>query len=174
MLKKIAILFATTLCFLHLSAQQVEDDRSKFFFGGNFGLQFGNVTFIEASPTFGYRLTPKLAVGAGIIFQYAKFSADVYGIPLTTTVAGSKFFGRYVVYENLFLTAEPQFLSVQTYDFNFNKVRRIVPVLFVGGGYRQPLGERSFVTISLLYDLIDEPDSPYNQPYIGLGFNFSP
>ena len=36
-------------------------DPQRLFFGGNFGLTFGNFTFINVSPVVGYRLTDKFS-----------------------------------------------------------------------------------------------------------------
>lgn len=179
MTKKIVFSCIALLVGLTVFGQAEEDNgTNKFFFGGNIGLQFGNITFVEVSPTFGYHITPKFSAGAGIVFQYVRYNANVYGEELSTSVAGSKFFGRYLVWENLFLTAETQLLSVASYRADIygqlTKFRTLVPVMFVGGGYQQPIGEKSFVTISLLYDVIDEPYSPYSNPYIGIGINIRP
>jgi hypothetical protein len=49
-------------------------DKSKLFFGGNFGLGFGNVsTLINVSPQIGYRFNRYLAAGAGINFIYSSY-----------------------------------------------------------------------------------------------------
>ena len=40
----------------------------RIFYGGNLGLQFGTITFIDASPLIGYRLTDKLSLGTGISY----------------------------------------------------------------------------------------------------------
>ena len=44
-------------------------DWKQFRVGGNFGMQFGNVTYVDISPTFGYYVIPeKLQVGIGTLF----------------------------------------------------------------------------------------------------------
>ena len=52
--------------------------RERLFFGGNFGLQFGTVTNIEISPLAGIYLTPRLAVGPGIRYEYFKSNYPGY------------------------------------------------------------------------------------------------
>ncbi|TNF44384.1 MAG: hypothetical protein EP311_01250, partial [Cytophagales bacterium] len=44
--------------------------KDRMFFGGNLGLQFGTVTFIDISPLAGVMITPRLSAGAGITYQY--------------------------------------------------------------------------------------------------------
>jgi hypothetical protein len=49
-------------------------DKSKLFFGGNFGLGFGsNTSSIIISPQVGYRVNPHLAAGAGVNFNYYSY-----------------------------------------------------------------------------------------------------
>ena len=47
----------------HLFAQEEAPAQSRWFGGGNFGLSFGNYTFINISPQVGYRFTEKVAAG---------------------------------------------------------------------------------------------------------------
>ena len=42
--------------------------------------------------------------------------------------------------------------------------------IFVGGGYRQPIGGRAFIDFLLLFNLNDTPYSPYNNPLFRIGF----
>jgi hypothetical protein len=47
--------------------------KEKLFVGGNFGLAFGNYTFINISPQLGYRFTNLFAAGMGVNGQYVSF-----------------------------------------------------------------------------------------------------
>jgi hypothetical protein len=51
-------------------------------------------------------------------------------------------------------------------------VRTNVFGLYVGGGYRQPLGENSSLNILLLYNLNQDRNSPYQNPIVRIGFGF--
>jgi hypothetical protein len=56
--------------------------RERLFFGGYFGLQFGDYTNIEVSPTIGVWVLPRVAIAAGPSFQY-------YATPyIETTIYG--------------------------------------------------------------------------------------
>ena len=66
-------------CFLILSqniyAQETLSNNqqpSRWFIGGNLGMQFGTVTVLDISPHAGYNLTNRLSFGAGITYQYVK------------------------------------------------------------------------------------------------------
>ena len=37
--------------------------RERLYFGGNFGLSFGNITSVIVSPLAGYHITPRLSAG---------------------------------------------------------------------------------------------------------------
>src|SRR5687768_12934957 len=53
----------------------------KLTFGGNFGAQFGQVTFVDVSPLVGYRATDKLTVGIGGTYNFLDFRyTDQYGM----------------------------------------------------------------------------------------------
>src|SRR5689334_131623 len=73
-------------------------DKSKLFFGGSFGLAFGNSTLVNVSPQLGYRFNQYLAAGAGINMQYSAFKAE-YSTGQTASreeygMAGLNIFGR--------------------------------------------------------------------------------
>ena len=72
-MKKVLLVVAAVVCctvsvFAQDDATQ-EDvkgfDRKRLFVGGNFGLTFGNFTFINVSPQLGYRFNDFFAAGIG-------------------------------------------------------------------------------------------------------------
>ncbi len=145
-------------------------------FGGNVGLNFGDITAISISPTVGYRFTEKFTGGIGVLYNYVEYSKKIYGIDFSTNSYGGKVFGRYRFLENIYGSLEYQTLNLAAYDFNsFEPIGRInVPMLFVGGGYLQQIGEKSFINFALQYDLIQDTYSPYGNPLISIGFLANP
>lgn len=146
-------------------AQVDDDDRprsfgDRLFLGGNFGLAFGNTTLIDISPLLGYRVNDKFAVGAGVVYNYYRFNA--FGFTYSTHIVGPQAFARHMIFDQAFLQTEYQYLRTDVIDpLTFEPSRGWVPVWYVGGGYRQQLGGNSFLIASLLYDVIDDPNSPY-------------
>src|SRR5215468_4736768 len=78
-MKKLVILFAAitfSQCLLAQEREQEEEspkgfDKSKLFFGGNFGLSFSSYfTLINISPQVGYRFSRYFAAGGGPNFIY--------------------------------------------------------------------------------------------------------
>ena len=146
----------------------------RVFFGGNFGLQFGNQTIVDINPLIGYRLTEKLSVGTSITYIYYKFR-DPYGINPTysTDIYGGSIFTRYFLLENIFAHVEGEVLSREVPNYFLDRYERMnVFGFYVGGGYRQQLGERSSLNILLLYNLNQDKNSPYENPIIRIGFGF--
>ena len=87
-----------------LLAQTEEEEKEsglsdRLFFGGNFGLMFGTITNIEISPLVGYYITPRLAAGTGIRFEYYRDKG--YYAPYHTTIFGGNVFSRYTIIKNL-------------------------------------------------------------------------
>ncbi len=82
MKKYLLLITLLATAFLNANAQEEDEpdppqkgfDKSKLFFGGNFGLSFGNSTFINVSPQVGYRFNQYLAAGAGVNFNYSSIS----------------------------------------------------------------------------------------------------
>lgn len=152
-----------------------KDFGDRISFGGSFGLQFGSVTVINLSPRVGYKFTEKFTGGLGYIYQYISYDKEVYGIPFQSTTYGASVFGRYRFLENFFGTAEFQTLNLTKYDVDLNQKGRVdVPVLFIGGGYLQNIGTKTYVSLSLLYDVLENKYSPYQNPVIQIGIVANP
>jgi hypothetical protein len=173
---------------MQLSAQEykppMQDETSgRIFYGGGFGLQFGDVTLIDVSPMIGYRLTDKLAAGVTLTYKYYKYKNYFNNTTLPdtkTNIYGGSLFGRYFLFENLFAQAEYEYLlyAYDAFDPNYitggySKSKKTIdlPSFFLGGGYRQPIGGRTFFTISVLYNFSESPYSPYSNPVIRAGIS---
>jgi hypothetical protein len=154
------------------SAQEAPRTESKIFVGGNFGLQFGtNYTVVNVSPLVGYRFTEKFSSGVGGTYEYYKIKEPYY--TFHTNIYGASIFSRYLVFNNIFLHAEYEELSLEQYNYFENITRRIwVPGLFLGGGIQQPIGSRGFLQFLVLFDVIQDPNSPYQNPVIRAGVGF--
>lgn len=162
--------------------------RERIFFGGNFGLSFGNTTSIVLNPLMGYYLTQRLAGGLGIRYEYFKNSYPGY-VPYDTHIFGGSVFTRYMVINSLsdalglgglnsgiFLQGEYEMLSLESRYFdhaNPNAEGRFnLHSVLVGGGIYQPIGERSGFMIMVLWNLNESYNSIYANPIIRFGFNF--
>lgn len=173
-----------------LQAQEKEENpetgqgfqKEKLFAGGNFGLTFGNYTFINISPQLGYRFTNKLAAGFGINGQYVSFKdRDYYGnrYRQKETILGLNIFGRAYPIKNIMLQAQPEM------NYRFGKLiyegppkqvtnsnAFIVPSLLLGGGLVLPSG-RGEMLVTVFYDVLQNRNSPYgNRPIYNFGYNF--
>ena len=114
-----ACLFA--LCSVVAVAQDGEEegtksggfDKSKLFFGGNFGLAFGNYsTLVNVSPQVGYRFNRYLAAGAGVNFILSSYKYDFGDINQNYKeqygVTGLNVFGRVYPIEYIFVQVQPE------------------------------------------------------------------
>lgn len=172
-----------------LMAQQEEEESEirpidRLFFGGNFGIMFGTVTNIEISPLAGYYITPKLAAGAGIRFEYFREKGYEF---YHTTIWGGNVFSRYTLISNLgeglnigmnlglFGQVEYEALSLEKEYFEppyTEDGRFISHSVLVGGGIMQSVGRRSALMLTVLYNLNENSLSPYTNPIVRIGFTF--
>jgi hypothetical protein len=146
--------------------------KERMYFGGNFSLQLGTITFIEVSPLSGVMLTEKLSTGLGATYQYFNDRRFAGG---NNHIYGGRTFVRYNIFPKVFAYSELEALNLDVYNVrneNFN--REWVPGFFVGGGYFSPAGNRGGVNFTLLYNLMhDNRRSPYNEPFVvRVGFLF--
>lgn len=151
--------------------------KDRLLFGGNFGLQFGNVTFVDLSPLVGVKVWKGLQAGIGITYQYLNVSDA--GARYETHTYGGRIFARYIVWRGLFAHAEFEMLNLDCYDRGLFAIsgqvelQRIwLPGALVGGGYYQPIGQRFGTSILILVNLLQNECTPYASPVFRLGFNF--
>lgn len=165
---------------------QTEDDKQDFsdrlVFGGGLGLQFGTITFIDVSPVIGYKITKRLESGIGITYKYYKYN-DFYKnlttgekIDLKSNMFGGSIYSRYYILENLFAHAEFERLRYNfedIYESGGQIIREdrhdYINSLFVGGGLRQRIFANGSLFIMALWNLTEEPNTPYNNPVIRMG-----
>jgi hypothetical protein len=144
-------------------------------FGGNFGLQFGQTTIVALSPLMNYHFTSSIVIGAGPIYQYYKIEDPYYG----ASYSGSIYGGRVVALaylpgslSKIFLMGEYDVINIPYFDtFTYEYSRTTLTIPLVGGGYRQPVGDKMFFTLAALWDLSGSQLSPYTNPIIEAGFD---
>jgi len=152
--------------------------ESKWYYGGNIGFSFWNDYFyLGVYPLVGYKVTPKLSLGAKI--GYAYISDDRYEpFPaLNTSNYGASIFSRYRIIPQLYAHAEFAYWSYEnissfnTVNNTYNTERYWVPYLLLGGGYSQNIGPNVWLFAEVLFDVINDENSPYEsgEPFISFG-----
>ncbi|WP_291789288.1 hypothetical protein [Cecembia sp.] len=153
------------------SAQRMIDEgnrpplKDRIYYGGNFGMSFGTITFIDVSPLVGAMVTNRLSGGVGGTYQYFNDRRFIGG---NSSLYGGRLFSRYNVFPNVFAHAEYENLNFDLYNPRSDRFERAwVPGLLIGGGYFTPFGERGGANFTFLYNfLYDVRRSPYNEPFV--------
>jgi len=142
---------------------------SRVFFGGGLGLTFGTYTRIAVNPMVGYHFTPKFSGGAKVNYEYIKDKR--FYPPLEGSNYGGSLFGRYRIIPQAYAHAEFAYNSYTYLNIGGDTFRSWVPFLFLGGGYVQPLGGRTAFYIEVLFDVLNDANSPYQpwNPFISFG-----
>ena len=154
----------------------------RLYFGGEFGLSFGSYTTLTVSPLIGYRLTPKLYTGVQFHYTWAKHTVK--------TITGDKSYNyhnygfsaflRWYAIKNLYFHIEPEFMNYQQNEFDNNGIfieekRYWVPYIWAGAGLRKMISKRSWMSAHVLFDLLNDSNSPYREwePRYSVGFGTS-
>lgn len=170
----VAILFV--LAFGKVSFAQLESEvPNRWYFGGNVGANFGDVTDVEISPLVGYRLNHNFSVGAGMTYIYFNYQ-DPYGFySYSTNIWGLRFFGKEMVYRNIFLYGELEFLNLDEPNIVTGELQNhTISTPFLGVGFSQPMGGSAFSYLMVLWSMNNSDIySPYQfNPVIRVGFIF--
>ncbi|WP_119078635.1 hypothetical protein [Chitinophaga alhagiae] len=150
--------------------------------GGALGMAFGDYTFVNVSPMIGYRFSRLFAAGVNVNAQYSSGKSYGYDNAVLSrnkyTMFGGGLWGRFYPLDMLFIHAQPEynFISAKITEYEPDrreyKDRYGAPSLLLGGGYSQPVGGNSAVTIMVLYDVLQDKNTPYlNRPIISGGVN---
>lgn len=178
--------------FQNAVAQQFEEeeppkegfDKSKLFFGGNFGVSFGSGTYVNISPQVGYRFSRLFAAGTGVNFNYSSYKYyDYYGVEIGKEeygYAGLSVFGRVYPISFLLLQAQPELnYSWGSIKYSDNSIPshkqegRFVPSFLLGAGAAIPTGPNGALLLMLQYDVIQDARSPYgSKTFFTMGYNF--
>lgn len=140
----------------------------RVYIGGDVSLNFGTITVIGATPIIGYRVTDKFSAGVGGTYLYFSQNTGIVGVGrYSTSIYGGNIFARYIITDQIIAQSEFHVLNVEAYDLELRDFARVnVPIWYVGGGYRARIGPNSFILLMALFDLIEDPNSPYANPQI--------
>ncbi|MFZ0473694.1 MAG: hypothetical protein WAL94_13850 [Bacteroidales bacterium] len=158
--------------------------RERLFFGGYFGLQFGDYTNIEVSPTIGVWVLPRVAIAAGPSFQY-------YATPyIETTIYGGTSYVQLMLLRDLnnilpvgihlgiYGQAEYEGQSLDNSYVSYisgspdSEGRMYSDAFLLGAGISQPLGGRASINLSFLWALNQPEYYLYDSPEIRVSFQF--
>jgi hypothetical protein len=172
---RLAILSAFLFLGFSLSAQYTEDEeepkpsfKERLYFGGGIQASFSNqVTVLGFAPLVGYKWTDNFSTGIGLNYTYFSFRSNAGRFQ--SSIYGGHVFGRYIFFQNFFAQTEFHLVSSDVPQYNdltgtYTEGRLTIPMLYIGAGYRASLGGRVYATLTVLYDVIDHPYSPYSNP----------
>jgi hypothetical protein len=158
--------------------------RDRIYFGGDFSLMFGTITFIEVSPIAGYRFTPRFSSGFGITYQYYREKTYLNTI-VKSNIYGGRVFSKYLFLKDLneFIPVglhaglqgycEYEFLNLPSFfSLMHDSGRFWLHSFYVGGGLELPVGRRTSMNLLVLFNLNDTGESPYSNPVVRIGFVF--
>ena len=174
-LRNVIFVLVIVIAYANLNAQNEpkaefkEPWTKRIFVGGNLGLQFGSITLVDISPLAGYWFTDNLAGGIGFTYQYYKDKRYIH--EYSTDIYGFRVFGRYYFFDNFFGHAEYELLNYKAYSMIEGFSRINVSNVLLGGGYRQWVTDKSFMTIVILWNVNESIYSLYQNPIIRVGIN---
>ncbi len=152
------------------AVQEPAINKSKLYYGGYLNLSIGSYTVIGATPLVGYKISPKFSVGGQLSYEYV---ADKrYNNDYKTSNYGLSIFSRYRVVPQLYVHAEFSEMNYKLYNYMGGSNREWVPFLWLGGGYSQPITQNTWLNAQVLFDVINDENSPYKEwePYFSVGF----
>ncbi|MDW7690252.1 hypothetical protein R9C00_24190 [Flammeovirgaceae bacterium SG7u.111] len=141
--------------------------KDRIYIGGNLGLSFGTITYIDVSPLVGYRITPEFSAGAGFSYRYYEDNRYNSGY----NIVGPRAFARYVIADMFFPYVEYESLYVK---FDNSDTKTWYDALFLGAGLMQPVGKKGRIMLTALYNVnYSQTHSLYSSPWqYRVGFVF--
>ena len=154
-----------------VKTEQSRPTQSKWYYGGNIGLNFWNDYFyIGIFPLVGYKVTPKFSVGGKLGYTYYSYNNTDF----SSHNYGGSIFTRYRVIPQFYLHGEFAYWSYErrtVVDLQSGSERVWVPFLFLGGGFAQMVSPNVWVFVEVLFDVIQDEKSPYGDwdPFVSFG-----
>ncbi len=146
-------------------------DKSRLQLVGDLGLSFGNQAgMVVVSPLVGYMITNRFSAGAGPSFEHY-WQQYPTGDALKLTLLGGRVYSRYQFFNFLFAHAEYGIVNYKVSLGNASE-NAWVSRLPLGAGISQRIAGNTYANFMVLYDVLYNPDSPYNfgNSYNGLIF----
>lgn len=154
--------------------QKSKEKNPKVYYGGYANLSFGQFTRIGFEPLIAYKIFPKFSVGAKLSYEYLKDKR--YETDYETSNFGVSVFARRRFFKKLYAHIEYSEMNYKLYNDLGNSDRYWVSFLYLGGGISIPISKNVSVNGEVLWDLIQDNDSPYKtvQPFfnVGIGIGF--
>lgn len=182
------LLYTTTnsACSQENNRDQNPPFRERLFFGGNLGLQFGTITYIDVTPLVGFWVQPRIAVALGPHYRYFRYPDYFSGTNTSTSLYGGNGYVEFYpvkdldnvipigVHLGIFLHVEDEMLSLIPYDISGSgsKSRIISNAVLAGPGLSQMIGRRSSFNLTFLWTLNNTIQNLYNTPEIRVSFTF--
>ena len=186
-MKKILLSILFLASVLGLDAQYLEKDPppspvQRIFFGGNLDMGFGTVTQISLSPEVGYRITNRLSAGVGIdyMFVYSEeynFKGSIFGGSVFASFTVIKSLGELIP----FLGTD---MGILVYgQFSYTNMGKFYTALsgeepmciaspMLGLGFQVPIGQRSYMVLSVMYNFDESMYSIYSNPVVKVSYQF--
>jgi len=144
--------------------------QSKFYYGGFVNVSFGSYTVIGLEPSLAYKFTPRLSLGTKLSFEYVHEKQGEYVYEESTY--GFSLFSRMRILPGIYTHVEFSTVNYKFYNTSVEGVRKWVPFLFLGGGMSQPIAENVWFNAEVLFDVLQNENSPYNdwEPFYSVGF----
>ena len=144
--------------------------QKRLYIGGGIGFGISSYsTNLMIAPIIAYRLSPSFDIGTRFTYNYYRYD-DNY-LKYSTNNYGAAVYGRYYLFffNDLFLHAEYEALNYEwprdvMQNGDVITSRDWISSLFLGGGYRQWIGQNAFIGITVLWNVLDDLNSPYSNP----------
>jgi hypothetical protein len=150
-----------------VKTQQTRPSPNPWYYGGNIGFNFWNDYFyLGVFPWVGYKVTPQFSIGGKIGYAYYSYNDTDF----STHNYGGSIFTRYRVIPQIYLHGEFAYWSYERQTLSGNE-RFWVPFLLLGGGYSQMVSPNVWVFAEVLFDVINDENSPYKEwdPFVSVG-----
>lgn len=143
--------------------------KDKIYFGGYVNFSLGSYSMIGIEPLVAYKVLPFLSLGLKLRYDY--ISDSRYSETYNTSTYGGSLFTRLSTKMRIYLHAEYATYNYELYNESGESSREWIPYLFLGAGYSQPLGGRTSLNAQILFDVLQDERSPYNnwEPFYSVG-----
>jgi len=141
----------------------------RVYYGGYVGFSFGDYTRISFAPLVGFRLTRMWSAGVKAAYEYVEDKR--YSETVTSHNYGGSFFARLRPHPRMYLHGEFAYMSYEYQTASLSSEREWVPFLLLGGGIVQPISKKASAFIEVLFDVLQDENSPYADwdPWISIG-----